>query len=332
MNNLPSKFRFRIFVLMAIFLVSVLSAFAQTDTIAIIDAGSSGTRLLVYKFDKHSKEVDCIEAKGTGPALSTIIGADQDGVNNFLDAIINQSNINPATKKKLHVLATAGMRKGTQPPSIYGLMLNFTNNKYEVKSAMTISGRFEGLYAWIAANYEELKNSTPHQHVNTKGIIEIGGASMQITFAERNSVETDNHVDMGGLNIYSRSYLNGGADSIFKYNTPVANYSRTISELPTSINFGDTIYGLGRPIQGVVSGMRGNGTVDKYISALNDQDSFDNYHPKSNANYVKWLTEQLDIRIDEIIPKSDVSWTKGAAYDISINDRDPEPFDYMSPN
>lgn len=327
MNNLSS--RFRIFILITSLLVSISNTFAQKDTIAIIDAGSSGTRLFIYKFDYQSKEVDCIEAKGTGPSLSTIIGADQDSVNNFLEAIISQSNINPAKKKKLYILATAGMRKGTQSPSVYGLMNNFTNDKYEVNTAMTISGRYEGLYAWIAANYEKLKG-TGLQQENTKGILEIGGASMQITFADKSIDNTDYHVNMDGLNIYTRSYLGGGADSIFKYNTPNPNYSHTISDLPKSSNFGNTIYGLGKPIQGVVSGTNGK-EFDEYVSGLGE-DSFENYHPKSNANYVQWLTQQLDIKIDSIIPKSDVSWTKGAAYDIVINNRNPEEFDYLSPN
>lgn len=331
MKNLSSKFILRIFCLMAIFLTCVLSGFAQTDTIAIIDAGSSGSRLFVYRVDKNSKEVSCIDSVGRGPALSSI-KEDQNDVDTFLQNIISQSQI-PVTNKKLYVLATAGMRKGTEPPSVYNLMKRLQHPKYKVEVAMTISGQYEGLYAWMAANYKELSKPTPAL-ANTKGILEIGGASMQIAFAAKNCTDTTNYIDRNGSKVYSKSYLNGGADSIFYYygepetSSYTGDYSRKIAQLP---NLRDTIYGLGKPIRGVIAGINKNKTFDNYVKTLN-ADSFENYHPKSNAYYVQWLIRQLHISVDNIVSKADVNWTKGAAYDIYINEKEPEEFNYRTPN
>ena len=55
MNNL-FKFRIKAFALIALLLVSLSSAFAQTK-IAIIDAGSSGSRLYVYEISQDGKSV-----------------------------------------------------------------------------------------------------------------------------------------------------------------------------------------------------------------------------------------------------------------------------------
>ena len=66
MNNLL-KFRFRVFALVALLVVSVTGAFAQQKvTIAIVDAGSSGSRLFVYEVDKPNSTIKCISPKDLG--------------------------------------------------------------------------------------------------------------------------------------------------------------------------------------------------------------------------------------------------------------------------
>ena len=110
--------------------------------------------------------------------------------------------------------------------SIYSYMKEGeTYNNYEIESAMTISGRYEGLYAWIAANYQYkslgFNTSTTEKPLTYTGqpygIIEIGGASMQIAYPASSDLKDGNLISRKGFsNIYCKSYLGGGAKAIFK--------------------------------------------------------------------------------------------------------------------
>lgn len=177
MNNL-FKFRMKAFALAAVLLVSVLGAFAQ-ERIAIIDAGSSGSRLYVYEVSKDGKISNLCNAKKDLP-LSRV-AAHKDSVKVYMDLITSQYKTDETIP--LYVLATAGMRTGNSESQVYAHIRNYSNKHYKVKKAMTISGRYEGLYAWIALNYESKKLgygiSTPQKPLTytscTYGIIEMRG-------------------------------------------------------------------------------------------------------------------------------------------------------------
>lgn len=341
MNNL-FKFRMKAFALIALLLVSFSSAFAQ-QKIAIVDAGSSGSRLYVYEFSTDGKSVstlyngDSIVSKLSGVVVC------EDSVKKYMDSITAKYKTNETIP--LYVLATAGMRTGNSESQVYNFIRSYRHNNYEIKKAITISGRYEGLYAWIALNYE-YKNlgysiSTPQKPLtysgSTFGIIEIGGASMQIAFATQSSDPTPKYNEKDLINrkgfsrIYCKSYLGGGVDRIFdNFKSPDWDkrlYSNSIKGLP-KLNANMKFYGLGTPIAKAIE----NITTKKLDMGLDD-DTNENHHPKSNANYIKWLAKDLNIKIENIkIPKTKISWTKGAALDIIINGQEPEPFDYANPN
>lgn len=359
----------RALALIALLLVSFSSVFAQIDTIAIIDAGSSGSRLYVYQVNTSVGTVSCIypvtptqSANSKGRKLSGITN-NKDSVETFLNDMTGKYSTK-GKQKDLYVLATAGMRvvEKTKANSIYNFMKNKTSNNYKVKNAMTISGRYEGLYAWIAVNYDKGNIGTSistsqkpltYTSDHTCGIIEIGGASMQITFAVPQrfySTYSDACISRKGFSgIYSKSYLSGGVDMIYKkYGEPQRkepdssklnyyyssdNYATLNSDigkkLPAKeIKENVSFCGLGKAIGFVIDGVKSKGIV-KYINALKPGDKF---HPLSNALYIKWLTEKLEIEITSIEKKEDVSWTKGAALDIVINRENPESFNYVTNN
>lgn len=322
------------FALIALLLVSFSSAFAQ-QKIAIIDAGSSGSRLYVYEISKDGKSINTLFNAKKDLPLSNV---HNDGVAIYIDSITSQYKTNETIP--LYVLATAGMRNvdSIKASRIYSEMKGKTINKYNIKDAKTISGRYEGLYAWIALNYEYKKLgysvSTPQKPLtytssSTLGIIEIGGASMQIAFATQPSdvYNKENLIDRKGFSrIYCKSYLGGGVDEIFKNNN--SSYSDYIKELP-KLDKTMEFYGLGTPIKIAVNNLT-NCTLDKYISSLNNKET--KFHPISNAKYITWLANSLGIKIEDIkIPQTDISWTKGAALDIVINHAAPESFNY-NPN
>ena len=347
MNNL-FKFRIKAFALIALLLVSLSSAFAQTK-IAIIDAGSSGSRLYVYEISQDGKSVTTLCNKKENLPLSKV-AVHADSVKAYLQKITQLYDNQGQTPIDLYVLATAGMRyepKGNAE-KIYGYIKTTAQsvNKYCIKEATTISGRYEGLCAWIALNYDCKKIGTststlrnPLTSTPTFGIIEIGGASMQITYTTPDTLtlsKTDSISREGFSRIYSKSFLGGGVDQIYKNfgegnaNTDYSKGNNGINNLPNLTGVNTTFYGLGKPMELVINGMKANGNFENYKATLKPGDE---YHPLSNAHYINWLIGQLNINAAKIkIPQNEVSWTKGAALDIVINGEQPEAFDYGKPN
>lgn len=326
MNNL-FKFRMKAFALAALLLAGLSSAFAQQkDTIAIVNAGSSGTRLYVYEIDPSAKAVDTIYTREFPIRLSDMAQSDPEpGITRFCNTL-EQANI-LGKKMKLYILATAGMRNvnATNAARIYDSLKARTFSKYERPEAMTISGRYEGLYAWMAANYNTLRTAATATPENTRGILEIGGQSMQIAFVKNDNISD---IERNNAYIYSKSYINGGVNAVNSpgaglYETHVPDLPDVKRDIPEQMKF----YGLG----GTINGINGTDTPSNSFGKKVKAKARDDSNPyKKNACYLKWVLEQLGLLGgDKIIPIK-VDWTLGAAYDIGINSNADliEAFDY----
>ncbi len=334
-----SRFNIKVFLLIAVLLSGVSGLFAQQrDTIAIIDAGSSGSRLYVYCIENKNtlKKIypqETEKSSSEGRALSDV-AVDEGSVKAYVNDMTSKYKV--SNKVPLYILATAGMRKVAKEDaeSIYSYMKEGeTYNNYEIESAMTISGRYEGLYAWIAANYQYkslgFNTSTTEKPLTYTGqpygIIEIGGASMQIAYPASSDLKDGNLISRKGFsNIYCKSYLGGGAKAIFK--NP-KNIYQIKKDFPKIESIKVRFLGLGKPIDIVLKGVDSLGTFDNYIESITAADTDKNYHPKSNAVYMKTL---FDNHIPRNLTKSEnnISWTEGAAIDILINKQNPESFNY----
>lgn len=320
-------------------IANILSA----QKIAIIDAGSSGSRLYVYEIKKESGDFTLLyptpeqEATSKGRALSSIANHN-DSVSVFLTTMTSKYNRKDTTEHiPLYILATAGMRMlpKDKVESIYEKMNNQKTelNGFRLDTAMTISGRYEGFYAYIAANYKNGKlkfnASTPESPFTTStttyGILEIGGASMQIAFAV--DEHGDNCISRGGVHIYSKSYLGGGVDQIYKKNKDKATPDFTVNLDGVGSLYGKELQflGLGKPIGILLDAAKVNSVsaLSGYANSLARNDSEKNYHPWMNAHYITWVIDslRLDERLMVLETKSD--WTEGAALDILINQKEP---------
>lgn len=319
MKNLL-RLRVKALVLTAIFLIGIASMLSA-QKIAIIDAGSSGSRLYVYELDVANKQLNC-KYSILGDLLS-----DDTNVATFITNMTNSYPENEAEKIQLYVLATAGRRGKNN--SIYQTIeraaVQLSN--FELKSVMTISGRYEGFCAWVAANVKHGKIDIDASRRlilkgadnPTYGILEIGGASMQIAFkADGNSAD---YISRDGLgSIYSKSYLGCGVNSVFdKYKNNDIPYNfnanlNTVKQLiPTNLLF----WGLGGSIKAIFeSGIN----IDEYSSNnVRNQDS-DGRHPHMNAEYIKYVTSSLALPLNDKLkaPANPSSWTEGAALDILL--------------
>ncbi len=333
------------FILLAAFtLVNVVSmtscSSSDNDTIittspqkvAIIDAGSSGSRLHIYEvsssnaireiFPSNSEE----KAASKGRALSTIANH-PDSVRAYYDSMTNCYTTSDTAHIPLYILATAGMRLEDQSKTegVYGKLKAIGQaNGFNLKNAATISGRYEGLYAWIANNYEGGTLSA-----SSKGIIEVGGASAQIAFATTSTtLPTENCIKRNGWGtIYSKSYLGGGINQVYENTPDVEPFNFTVPIEDVSAHYGATtsFYGCSTPLQVALNGISEKGSFEAYVASLARTDT---YHTYMFAYYMKWLFEKLHLEGKVTPVTSDAEWTEGAAYDILINKQQPEEFDY----
>ena len=338
-------------------LLFAFSGILSAQKIAIIDAGSSGSRLFVYEVAQS--EVPTIkllfpitpeQRKGAkGRALSSIANH-TDSVRVFLE---NMTAKFQSEHTGIYILATAGMRlkPEAQAEAIYEKLRNLgTVNGYEVKGAMTISGQYEGLYGWLAANYDHGNIDVKHAANGNElmytdyphGILEIGGASMQLAFTT--SHKGEDCLYRPGLNyIYSKSYLGGGVDQIFKHSKRKGNgykFKLDIKDVSDQYQSHTWFMGLGIPVNNVIKGISEQDQnksyrkrINTYIKSLNDfEDTMKNYHPRINSHYIKWVSSHLNLNDKLIQPFKDSSWTLGAALDILINKEVPERYDHQLKN
>lgn len=300
--------------------------------IAIIDAGSSGSRLHVYEVNSDSTiqqiypSNDTEKKESKGRAISSIANH-PDSVRAYFNQMTLCYKKNSSEVIPLYILATAGMRiqEKAETESIYAKLNNIGQaNGFKLNKAMTIAGRYEGLYAWIAANYENgtLKSSS-------KGIVEIGGVSAQIAFvANTTDIPDDNKVtrrDWGTL--YSKSYLGGGTNWVYDHMEDVEPFQFNVPLEDVSAYYGDglTFFGCSSGLEKALAGIEKEGSFEAYTATLPRSDRYHNY---MFAYYMKWMFENLHLT-GKVTPAPDAAdWPEGAAYDIIINREQPEGFDY----
>ena len=218
---------------------------SKTDPVAaqygvILDAGSSGTRVYVYKWKTPSRasknasaeelhslpKLKLKESKKIHPGVSTF--SDNPGsvggnhLKELIDVAIDEIPAEKIPETPIFLLATAGVRFLPEPEqkallaSICSWLQKET--RFDLPDCrqhiQVISGETEGLYGWIAANYllggfnhpqgEGLGPKQGHHH--TYGFLDMGGASAQIAFAP-NSTEAEKHAD--DLKLVRMRHLDG---------------------------------------------------------------------------------------------------------------------------
>ncbi|KAJ2610579.1 Guanosine-diphosphatase [Coemansia sp. RSA 1365] len=163
--------------------------------VLMIDAGSTGSRIHVYKFNycKTNPELEDEVFKQLEPGLSSFKD-NVDGAAHSLDGLMEVAM--RSVPKSMHkctpiaVKATAGLRMLGSEKSNY--ILNaverhlredypfrlISNSPVEI-----MEGKNEGIYAWITVNY--LLGTLGDSEHNTAATFDLGGGSTQIVFEPR---------------------------------------------------------------------------------------------------------------------------------------------------
>lgn len=197
----------------------------------VIDGGSTGTRIHVFEYEvRNGVPVYDFGDKGlvsmrVNPGLSAYAEEPEmasESVGKLVE--FGKQNVPQEywSSTEIRLMATAGMRlldSGVQEKilEVCRGVLRDSGLKFMDDWASVISGSDEGLYAWVIANYAlGTLGSDPLQ---TTGIIELGGASAQVTFVSNEPMPPEYSRTIKFRNftyrIYSHSLLQFGQNVAF---------------------------------------------------------------------------------------------------------------------
>ncbi|MCK4608937.1 MAG: hypothetical protein KAT71_05615, partial [Gammaproteobacteria bacterium] len=207
-------------ILLTLFFSSAASAKIYYS--AIVDAGSSGSRIYLYQYEKSVandiNQLQLIASKKVSPGISAYAAHPAEITSYILPLLqFAQQHFNPLVKEDqvtFSLMATAGMRlvSPEQQEQIYN-NIKAALQKYtyfQIKTIETIPGQWEAIYGWVAANYAN-HSLQPNK---TIGILDMGGASTEVAFATSKSEDTENiaKIQLGknDFSVYAVSYLGLG--------------------------------------------------------------------------------------------------------------------------
>jgi hypothetical protein len=214
---------------------------------AVIDAGSSGTRLFLYRVEPGP--LARVEKIREQEFSTTASGAKEDGINNFvrpddpamqatvvpeiIDLLLKDARgflegvgVGPAAVE-VNLLATAGMRYAEAlhgRPVIARLYDTIRSgiraHGFPVGEVRTTCGsEEEGIWTWI--NLNDVLFGAFEGDEQPAGIVEVGGSSLQLTFPTDEDPDVVPHVHRVALNgrgfaVSCRSFLGLGQDDARK--------------------------------------------------------------------------------------------------------------------
>lgn len=172
----------------------------------MIDAGSSGSRIHVYSYDlgetNTPENISEKWSKRIKPGFATIQD-NQASIDAYLTTLFAGA---PENNLPVIFYATAGMRllPHHQQQQRYEYLKNWFHNhsQWTLVDSRTITGNEEGMFDWLAINYQlgnlNGNNKTP------AGVMDIGGASVQIVFPVMNNTPKSN--DVKDISIYGKHF------------------------------------------------------------------------------------------------------------------------------
>ncbi|WVZ57110.1 hypothetical protein U9M48_007543 [Paspalum notatum var. saurae] len=192
----------------------------------VIDGGSTGTRAHVFASGLDGRpDLARSAVMRVSPGLSSF-AAEPARAGESLRPLIEFAREKigaaggDAAEAEVRLMATAGLRlleERAQEAILASCraVLRASGFRFEDAWAKVIPGSDEGIYAWVAANYALGRlGGEPNK---TIGIIELGGASAQLTFVSDEVLppELSNNFTFGGITytLYTNSFLNFGQNA-----------------------------------------------------------------------------------------------------------------------
>ncbi|PJD92492.1 MAG: multidrug DMT transporter permease [Legionella sp.] len=191
------------------------------ECIAVIDAGSTGSRLHIYAYEDnqhlHPESIKELWNKKIVPGLATTDSSPK-AIDAYLSHLLADA---PIKKLPVYFYATGGMRllpDNKQQLYYKQLSLWFEQHKeWSLLEAKTIPGEEEGLYDWLSVNYYL---DTFNKEGQTIGVMDMGGASVQIVFPVMSTEASEPGIKNITINnkhysLYIHSFLGLGQTEVF---------------------------------------------------------------------------------------------------------------------
>ncbi len=201
----------RVAVFLIFFCAGIFNAHAeravcqQRHCLAVVDAGSSGSRLHIFAYDVDSNNTPVkiyeLWSKKIKPGFSAL-EPNQGAIDTYLNNLFANA---PEHNIPVYFYATAGMRLLPQPKQqLYYQALQqwfSRETQWQLIDSKTITGREEGVFGWLAVNYQlGGLNGIDKPLVS---VMDMGGASVQVTFPVQD-VASINHEDLVSVDVSGR--------------------------------------------------------------------------------------------------------------------------------
>jgi len=155
------------------------SSSVQKCTLGVVDVGSTGSRLHVYLHDCDGDNTQLIKEIWTKKITPDFPSLElkQSAIDAYLEKLFDGA----PPEIPVYFYATAGMRllpKDKQHAYYDAAAHWFGTSSWRLSDAKTITGREEGVFAWLAVNQEQ--RALPGNKHEEIGVMDMGGASVQI--------------------------------------------------------------------------------------------------------------------------------------------------------
>lgn len=202
----------------------------------MIDAGSSGSRIHVYRFNycKDTPDIEDEVFEQKQPGLSSYIDNPEEAaksLDSLLDVALKAVPDEMQSCTPVAVKATAGLRLHKEKATdVLEAVKKRIITKYPFplvpkEPVAIMDGKDEGVYAWITVNYLLGKLNSNSPKFSSVATIDLGGGSVQIvfepSFQSGNNLEKGDHqytLDFAGNThqLYQHSYLGFGLNEARK--------------------------------------------------------------------------------------------------------------------
>lgn len=200
--------------------------------VAVVDAGSTGIRIIVYRFDypnETSNELRLLAGDFFYEnRTSSYLDNPDEGVQSIEKLLKEARDFIPRhllASTRLALRGTAGMRladKDKADQLINKLRDLFANSEFKVdeNAVQIMDGQDEGIFSWVTVNY--LRNSLSLSQTEQLAAMDLGGGSTQITFPLANTDEEASYnktnlrnliVAERNISVFTNSYLGTGFEA-----------------------------------------------------------------------------------------------------------------------
>eukprot|EP00667_Euglena_gracilis_P007533 EG_transcript_7607 len=276
-----------VFVIDVATIVTVNQTEVLPKFIAFVDGGSTGSRLHTFQVLYHSASSFLITSAGPSKKLNhelaRLEGKAAEDAQRSIGPLVTAAKLRvPAehhATTPLFVWGTAGMRtlsEGAQRhiyDAVHQVVADQSHFRVNRSHFHTITGREEGFYGWLAANYIHGVNVPVALQrgpvANTVGALDVGGASAQAVFLPKGLTQFS-HLTALQDSLFIHSWLGLGAhhmDLLLK-NTLVAEAGEGTAAVANPCSFpGSTETVTGRSLTGTGSFARCLERVQEQLEA-----------------------------------------------------------------